>query len=235
MMNEKLDWTQKLGDAFLAQQKDVMDAVQRLRAKAQAAGQPEVERGAEGHRRAGGGATGAPAQPHRAPAAQQTIIKIEPANPQVVYVPTYNPTVVYGAWPYPAYPPYYYYPPGYVAGRGCSRSASGMAVGARALGRTATGATATSTSTSTRTTTSPTTSTAATRPTRSRPSAQRPAATRQSGSTIPSTARARGTAIRAPSRSTTRQRSAGQRASREQFRGRAEQGATGRGAGRGPR
>src|SRR5262245_853600 len=38
MMNEKLDWTQKLGDAFLAQQKDVMDAVQRLRAKAKEAG-----------------------------------------------------------------------------------------------------------------------------------------------------------------------------------------------------
>ena len=40
--------------------------------------------------------------------AQQTVIKIEPADPQVVYVPSYNPTVVYGAWPYPAYPPYYY-------------------------------------------------------------------------------------------------------------------------------
>ena len=38
MMNEKLDWTQKLGDAFLAQQKDVMDAVQRLRAKARPQG-----------------------------------------------------------------------------------------------------------------------------------------------------------------------------------------------------
>jgi hypothetical protein len=39
------------------------------------------------------------------------VIVIEPANPQVVYVPTYNPTVVYGVWPYPAYPPFYYYPP----------------------------------------------------------------------------------------------------------------------------
>jgi hypothetical protein len=38
-------------------------------------------------------------------------VQIEPANPQVVYVPTYNPTVVYGAWPYPAYPPAYYPPP----------------------------------------------------------------------------------------------------------------------------
>ena len=41
---------------------------------------------------------------------------IESADPEVVYVPTYNPTVVYGAWPYPAYPPYHYYPPGYAAG-----------------------------------------------------------------------------------------------------------------------
>src|SRR5262249_21793611 len=47
---------------------------------------------------------------------EQQVIRIEPANPEVVYVPTYNPTVVYGAWPYPAYPPYSYYPPGYVAG-----------------------------------------------------------------------------------------------------------------------
>ena len=45
------------------------------------------------------------------PQTQQTIIKIEPANPQVVYVPAYNPSVVYGAWPYPASPPYYYPPP----------------------------------------------------------------------------------------------------------------------------
>ncbi len=44
---------------------------------------------------------------------QEKTIVIEPASPQVVYVPAYNPTVVYGTWWYPAYPPYYYYPPGY--------------------------------------------------------------------------------------------------------------------------
>ena len=49
-------------------------------------------------------------------APQQTIVKIEPANPQVVYVPTYNPTVVYGPWPYPSYPPYYWPTPGYAFG-----------------------------------------------------------------------------------------------------------------------
>jgi len=95
MMNDKLDWTQKLGDAFLAQQKDVMDAVQGLRTKAQSQGnlQTTTEQKVIVEQPAG---------------SQTTIVKIEPANPQVVYVPTYNPTVVYGAWPYPAYPPYYY-------------------------------------------------------------------------------------------------------------------------------
>jgi Protein of unknown function (DUF3300) len=61
-----------------------------------------------------------PAPAQAAPSSQtvvvqqpSSVIKIEPASPQVVYVPTYNPTVVYGVWPYPAYPPYYPYPPGY--------------------------------------------------------------------------------------------------------------------------
>jgi hypothetical protein len=110
MMNEKLDWTQKLGDAFLAQQKDVMDTVQKLRAKAEASGNLKTTK------------------EQVVKVEQQTII-IEPASPQVVYVPTYNPTVVYGAWPYPAYPPYYYYPPGYVAGAAFT-FAAGVAIGA---------------------------------------------------------------------------------------------------------
>jgi hypothetical protein len=101
MMNEKLDWTQKLGDAFLASEKDVLDAVQRLRKKALDAGnlksgkEQKVSTEQEGN---------------------TTIIKIEPANPEVVYVPVYNPTVVYGPWPYPYYPPYYWYPPAYPSG-----------------------------------------------------------------------------------------------------------------------
>jgi len=96
MMSEKLDWTQKLGDAFLAQQEDVMTTVQKLRFKAQEAGNLKTTK-------------------EQKVIVQEKVIVIEPATPQVVYVPTYNPTVVYGAWPYPAYPPYYYYPPGYVA------------------------------------------------------------------------------------------------------------------------
>jgi Protein of unknown function (DUF3300) len=121
MMNDKLDWTQKLGDAFLAQQKDVMDAVQRLRTKAQAQGhlQTTPEQRVIVEQPAG---------------SQTTVVKIEPTNPQVVYVPTYNPTVVYGAWPYPAYPPYYYYPPGYVAATSLFSFGVGVAVGSALWG-----------------------------------------------------------------------------------------------------
>jgi hypothetical protein len=115
MMNEKLDWTQKLGDAFLAQPKDVMDVVQRLRAKAQAQGNLESNEQQK-------------VTVEQTPAGQTTVI-IEPADPQVVYVPTYNPTVAYGGWPYPAYPPYYYYPPGYYAGAAWLSFGIGIAVG----------------------------------------------------------------------------------------------------------
>ena len=94
MMNEKLDWTQKLGDAFLGQQKDVMASVQRLRQQAKDAGNLQSN------------------QQQVVRTEAQSII-IEPAQPQTIYVPSYNPTVVYGAWPYPAYPPYYYPPPAY--------------------------------------------------------------------------------------------------------------------------
>jgi len=113
MMNEKLDWTQKLGDAFLAQQKDVMDTVQKLRAKAEGEGNLKSTE----------------QQKVIVEKETQTII-IEPANPQVVYVPTYNPAVVYGPWWYPAYPPYYWYPPGYVAGAALFSFGVGVAIGA---------------------------------------------------------------------------------------------------------
>jgi hypothetical protein len=104
MMSEKLDSTIRLGDAMLENEKMVMDAVQSLRGKAKSQGNLETT----------------PQQTvivEQAPAdtGNVQVIRIEPANPQVVYVPTYNPTVVYGAWPYPAYPPTPWYPPGYVA------------------------------------------------------------------------------------------------------------------------
>jgi hypothetical protein len=116
MMNQKLDMTQRLGDAFLAQQKDVLDAIQRLRSKAQAQGTLKT--------------TKEQTVIVEQPAAQTTVIKIEPTNPQVVYVPTYNPTVVYGAWPYPTYPPYAYYPSGYVAATAAFSFTAGVALGA---------------------------------------------------------------------------------------------------------
>src|SRR5262245_6668665 len=135
MMNDKLDWLQKLGDAFLGQQKDTMDAVQRLRAKAQASGNLKSNEQQKVTVEPAEAAAPAPppGQPPPPPQ-QQTVIVIEPANPQVIYVPTYNPTVVYGAWPYPAYPPYYYYPPGYVAGTAALSFGVGMAVGAAVWG-----------------------------------------------------------------------------------------------------
>jgi hypothetical protein len=118
MMNEKLDWTQKLGDAFLAQQKELMDAVQRLRAKAKDAGNLKTSK-----------EQNVKTEPAPAGSATPQIIVIEQSNPEVIYVPTYNPTVVYGAWPYPAYPPYYYYPPGYAAGGAFFSFTAGVIVG----------------------------------------------------------------------------------------------------------
>jgi hypothetical protein len=98
MLNDKLDWTQQLGYAFATQQADVMNSVQRLRQQAQAAGYLKTTE-------------------QQTVVVEKTTIVIQPANPQTVYVPVYNPTVVYGVWPYPAYPPVYYPPPpGYVVG-----------------------------------------------------------------------------------------------------------------------
>ena len=81
MMSDKVDWTQKLGDAFLAQQKDVLSTVQTLRAKALEAGNLKTTK----------------EQKVVVEKDPQTII-IQQANPEVVYVPEYNPTVVYGVW-----------------------------------------------------------------------------------------------------------------------------------------
>jgi len=109
MMSEKLDWTQKVGDAFLAQQKDVMSTVQQLRHKAQESGNLKTTK-------------------EQVVKVEKEVIIIESASPQVVYVPTYNPTVVYGTWAYPSYPPYPVYPPGYVAGAAVFGFAAGVAV-----------------------------------------------------------------------------------------------------------
>lgn len=93
MMSEKLDWTQQLGDAFLGQQADVMDTVQALRQRAAAAGNL------------------ADSAQQRV-VTQESVIVIEPAQPQVVYVPYYDPTIVYGSWWHPR-PPWVWVPPPY--------------------------------------------------------------------------------------------------------------------------
>ncbi|VVP20979.1 DUF3300 domain-containing protein [Pseudomonas fluorescens] len=99
---------QRLGDAFLAQPDDLMAAVQRLRHQAQAAGNLESNQyqnvTVQNYPAPAGTST------EVAPAPASAII-IQPADPQVVYVPTYNPTTTYGTWPYPASPPAYYPPP----------------------------------------------------------------------------------------------------------------------------
>src|SRR5205085_10503657 len=98
MMNEQLDWTQKLGDAFLAQQKDVMDAVQRLRVKAQENGTLKTTKEQTVTVEQVPAAPAAPAGGGQAPPStesQTTVIQIEPADPPVVYVPQDNPTTAY--------------------------------------------------------------------------------------------------------------------------------------------
>jgi Protein of unknown function (DUF3300) len=112
MMSTKLDWTEKLGDAVLAQQPDVMDAVQRLRTKAQAQNKLQTTKQQTVSTQEQNG---------------KQVIVIAPANPDTIYVPYYDPAVVYGAWPNPAYPPYYFPPAaGYIAG---AAIATGVAFG----------------------------------------------------------------------------------------------------------
>ena len=110
---DDIQWTTDLGNAFLAQEGAVMDAVQRMRKKAQESGnlksteqqsvKSEVVEG-------------------------KTVVVIQQANPQVVYVPTYNPQVVWGAPMYP-YPPIYYPPPGYYAAGMAVAFGVGVAMG----------------------------------------------------------------------------------------------------------
>jgi Protein of unknown function (DUF3300) len=95
MLDEKLDWTQRLGDAFLDQQSQVMDTVQDLRQRAYAAGNL---RSTDQYR----------VDP------QGPSIGIDEPNPQDYYVPYYDPTAIYGPWWWPTYPPVYWAPwPGY--------------------------------------------------------------------------------------------------------------------------
>ncbi len=161
---DDIQWTTQLGDAFLDQQSDVMDAVQRMRKKAEGTGalksneQQNVETKV---------------------VEEKTVIVVQPTNPEVVYVPSYSPVAVYGPPIYP-YPPVYY--PPYYAGAALVSFGVGMAIGAAVWGGSCCGcgwggttstSTSTTISTGTRTSTaatcSTTPSTAAGPPTRTRP------------------------------------------------------------------
>ncbi len=118
MMSDKIDWTKNLGDAVLAQQADVMDAVQRLRAKAQARNKLVTNKQQK---------VSVQQQENR------EVIVIEQAQSDTVYVPYYDPATVYGDWPYAEYPPYYFGYPSYI---GAGVVAAGLAFGAGwAIGR----------------------------------------------------------------------------------------------------
>jgi hypothetical protein len=118
---DDIQWTTDLGNAFLAQQSEVMDAVQRMRKKAQAKGalasneQQKVETKI---------------------VETKEIIIVQPATPEVVYVPVYSPTVVYGPPVYP-YPPVYY--PPYTPGAAFVTFGVGVMVGAAIWGGTCCG------------------------------------------------------------------------------------------------
>src|SRR5205814_3342347 len=114
-----IQWSTDLGNAFLAQQSDVMDAVQRMRGKAESKGtlKTSAQQKVETKTVEGG----------------KQVIVVEPAQPDVVYVPSYDPEVVYGPPP-PAYPYYPYTYPGYYPGMGLAWGAAGFALGAWAGG-----------------------------------------------------------------------------------------------------
>jgi Protein of unknown function (DUF3300) len=103
MMNDKLDWTQQLGEAFLAQPDDIQTAIQALRAKADEAGNLKSSQEQRVRRVAATPSPGYVGPPE--------YIVIEPVEPDYIYVPVYDPVVVYGAgyWP-PAYVPFFWYP-----------------------------------------------------------------------------------------------------------------------------
>src|SRR6266568_3762393 len=112
---DNVQWTTDLGNAFLAQESDVMDAVQQMRAKAQSKGtlKTSAQQKVETQTAEGG----------------KQVIVVQQANPDVVYVPSYDPTVVYGPPAYP-YPPIYYPPPGYYAAGAAVAFGTGVALGA---------------------------------------------------------------------------------------------------------
>ena len=112
-MTENIKWTTDLGNAFLAQQEDVMDSVQRLRLKAKESGKLQSTEQQTVTTKV---------------VEKETVVVIQPASTQVIYVPTYSPTVIWGAPVYYPYPPIYY--PPYYAGAALFTFSVGVAIGA---------------------------------------------------------------------------------------------------------
>jgi hypothetical protein len=110
MMSDDLDWMQALGDAVAAQQADVMDAVQQVRAQTKAAGNLETT-------------------PQQKVIVEKEVVKIVPADPEVIYVPQYNPQVIYQPAPVP---PISYYPPAPCYWCSAAAFGAGMFMGATA-------------------------------------------------------------------------------------------------------
>lgn len=102
LMSDELEWTQKLGDAFLAQESDVFARIQFLRQKADEAGNLKTNKRQKVTKkeRSSSGSSDV--------AQQQYYYEIEPVSEDVVYIPVYEPAVAYGTWWYPDYEPYYW-------------------------------------------------------------------------------------------------------------------------------
>ena len=117
LLADNIKWTSELGNAFLAQQADVMDAVQRMRMKAEGSGKLKSNEQMKVETKV---------------VENKSVVVIEQANPQVIYVPSYDPVVVYGAPPVYPYPPVYYPPPsaGYYAAGMAISFGVGIAMGA---------------------------------------------------------------------------------------------------------
>jgi hypothetical protein len=136
MMNDKLDWMQQIGEAFLAQPDDVSNAIQQLRARAAANGNLKSSKELKVSRVTIAEAP-LPLPPPPLgmdpamlpPPPPPDYIEIEPADPDMFYTPIYDPMAVYGVWPWPAYVPFYWYPPGYVVGAAIFGFGTGYFVG----------------------------------------------------------------------------------------------------------
>jgi len=136
MMNDRLEWMQELGETFLAQGDDVTYAIQQLRGKAQANGNLNSSDKIKVSKVAP--PEPLPPYPPPPPGVDPALlppppppefIVIEPVDPGIYYVPIYDPYVVYGPWLWPAYRPFYWYPPGYVVGAAIIGFGVGFVVG----------------------------------------------------------------------------------------------------------